>query len=109
MTQVTFKVESQLNGNKGQLVASTNSTNKSTIPKGHEEDFSLKPGDELTIKVNQNGDSIDLPDNIYIKIWPPEGFNCQVSTTEAEIKLKYPLSNRTVQFSSVTVGVGNTG
>ena len=109
MTQVNFKVESQLNGNKGELVVSTHPLNESTILKGDEKDFPLKPGEELCIKVKQNGNIIDLGNWIYIRIWPPKGFNCELSTTKEEIKLKYPLSNRTAQYSSVTVGVGNSG
>jgi hypothetical protein len=109
MTQVNFTIESKLNGNNGKLVASTNPQNESPVLKGGKENFSLKPGDKLCIKVKENGKAIDLRNGLYIRISPLDGLNCELSTTETEIKITLPKDLKIVRNYSVTVGAGTTG
>jgi hypothetical protein len=108
MTQVNFKIKSELNGNKGELVAGTNPQNESPIPEGVEKEFPLKQDDELCIKVKQNGDSKDLRKGLYIRIRPLDGLNSELSTIKTEIKI-VPKDLKIVRNYSVTVGPVNTG
>jgi hypothetical protein len=111
MTHVNFTIKSKLNGNNGKLVASTNLQNESPIPNGGKKDFSLKPGEELSIKVKKNGRTINLGNGYDICVLPPQGVKSQLTTTKKELKITLESINpgETVQNYSVTVGAVNTG
>jgi bifunctional DNA-binding transcriptional regulator/antitoxin component of YhaV-PrlF toxin-antitoxin module len=111
MTHVNFTIESKLNGDKGELVAGTILKNEVSIPKRNVREFSLKPGDELSIKVKKNGKTVNLGNGYNIWILPPEGVKTQLTTTKQELKITLESINTKdkAENYSVTVGAVNTG